>query len=93
MILGGGRRHWLPRGTKDPEQTTEDGRRLDGRNLVEDWLRDSRKRDLRAEYVINKEQLEAVDLDNVNRLLGEDSCVLYLEAKQDTATMIINLAT
>ena len=70
MILGGGRRHWLPKVARDPEQTTEEGRRLDGRNLVDDWLRDKKKRGLRAEYVWNRSQLESVDVSTTDHLLG-----------------------
>lgn len=69
--MGGGRRHWLPKGTKDPEQMAEEGRRLDGRNLVEDWIRDSKKRGLKAEYVETRESLTNVDLMAVDRLLGK----------------------
>ncbi|KAG8242953.1 hypothetical protein J6590_055676 [Homalodisca vitripennis] len=70
VILGGGRRHWLPKVARDPEQTSEEGRRLDGRNLVDDWLREKKKKGLRAEYVWNKQQLESVNVDRTDYLLG-----------------------
>lgn len=44
MLLGGGRRHWLPKVSHDSEAPYEEGRRLDGRNLIEDWIRDKKKR-------------------------------------------------
>lgn len=74
VILGGGRRHWLPKVARDPEQTMEEGRRLDGRNLIDDWLRDKKKKNLRAEYVWNKQQLEAVSVASTDYLLGMDIC-------------------
>ncbi|XP_054257074.1 alkaline phosphatase, tissue-nonspecific isozyme-like [Macrosteles quadrilineatus] len=70
VILGGGRRHWLPKVARDPEQTLEEGRRLDGRNLIDDWLRDKKKKNQRAEYVWNKQQLDAVSVASVDYLLG-----------------------
>jgi hypothetical protein len=41
VILGGGRKYMFPKGTPDPEypaDTTQNGIRLDGRNLVQEWL-------------------------------------------------------
>lgn len=41
VILGGGRKYMFPRGTPDPEypnDPSQSGTRLDGRNLVEEWL-------------------------------------------------------
>lgn len=69
--MGGGRRHWIPTVTRDPEQPGAEGRRLDGRNLIDDWLRDKKRRKLRAEYVWNKEQLDNLDIDKVDYLLGQ----------------------
>lgn len=78
VILGGGRRHWLPKVTRDVEQTTDEGRRLDGRNLVDDWLRDKKKRGLKAEFLWNKQQLDNVSSD-IEHLLGKfySSRVVY----------------
>lgn len=70
MVLGGGRRHWLPKVARDPEDASQEGRRVDGKNLIDDWVRDKRRRGLRAEYVWNKRQLDLLDLNRVDRLLG-----------------------
>ncbi|RZF47862.1 hypothetical protein LSTR_LSTR010652 [Laodelphax striatellus] len=70
VLLGGGRRHWLPRIAKDPELLMESGRRQDGRDLTQDWLREKKRMGLKAEYVWNKEQLDRVDPNNVDHLLG-----------------------
>lgn len=70
VLLGGGRRHWLPKVAQDPEQPTDEGRRLDGRNLIDDWIRDKKKRNIKAEYVWNKGQLDKIDTKNVDHLLG-----------------------
>lgn len=68
----------MAKGAKDPETQAEEGRRLDGRNLIEDWLRDSKKRNLRAEYVHDKKGLDNVDINNVNRLLGKQFHIINL---------------
>ncbi|XP_044739893.1 alkaline phosphatase-like [Chrysoperla carnea] len=70
VLLGGGRRHWLPKVARDPEQTEEEGRRLDGRNMIDDWVRDKKKRNLKAEYVWNKGQLDHINLHQIDYLLG-----------------------
>lgn len=70
MVLGGGRRHWLPKVARDPEAPHEEGRRLDGRNLIEDWLRDKKRRGLRADYVWTRGQLAEVDTRRLDHLLG-----------------------
>ncbi|CAH1403561.1 unnamed protein product [Nezara viridula] len=76
VTLGGGRRHWLPKVATDPEDDKEEGRRLDGRNLIEDWLRDKRKRGIAAQYVWNKEQLDRIDPKTVDHLL--EACKLQM---------------
>lgn len=75
--MGGGRRHWLPKVAHDPEQTKEEGRRLDGRNLIDDWLRDKKKRSLKADYVWNKGQLDKINPNEVDYLLGKFSKLLF----------------
>lgn len=70
--MGGGRRHWLPKVANDPEMTKEEGRRLDGRNLIDDWVRDKKKRGLKAEYVWNKGQLDQINPNQVDYLLGKN---------------------
>lgn len=70
VLLGGGRRHWMPKVARDPELTNEEGRRLDGRNLIDDWVRDKKRRGIKGEYVWNKQQMENVNSKNVDHLLG-----------------------
>ncbi|XP_012551340.1 alkaline phosphatase [Bombyx mori] len=70
VIMGGGRRHFLPTITTDPEHPNREGRRLDGRNLAEDWAREKKRRRLRAQYIHSKEQLAKLDPRTVDYLLG-----------------------
>ncbi|RXG71402.1 hypothetical protein Avbf_00017 [Armadillidium vulgare] len=60
VLLGGGRRHWIPNTEYDREARTEQGRRKDGKNLVDMWIKDKKDRDLHAEYVLNKAQFDEI---------------------------------
>jgi len=66
VALGGGRVHFRPSGSVDPEDPTRPGERLDGRDLTEEWL-DARKG---SAYVWNREQLAGLDLSRIQHLLG-----------------------
>ncbi|KAG7212353.1 hypothetical protein KM043_012674 [Ampulex compressa] len=70
VILGGGRRHFVPKVTLDPEEPDKEGRRLDGRNLIDEWSRNHGRLNIPAKYVANKEQFEDVDPRKVDHLLG-----------------------
>ncbi|KAI0233362.1 Alkaline phosphatase, tissue-nonspecific isozyme [Lamellibrachia satsuma] len=65
VVLGGGRRGFLP-------SDISGGRRKDRRNLIQEWL-NKKKSSLTEEeyaYVSTKQELEKVDLDKVQYLLG-----------------------
>ncbi|XP_053604607.1 alkaline phosphatase-like isoform X1 [Plodia interpunctella] len=70
VIMGGGRRHFIPNVTPDPEHPNREGRRLDGRNLAEDWAREKKRRRLRAQYIYSKEHLAKLDPRAVDYVLG-----------------------
>lgn len=57
--------------TKDPEEPELEGRRLDGRNLITEWLKNKKENQVEAEYVWNKKQLEEIDTEQIDHLLGE----------------------
>ena len=65
VAFGGGRTEFMPASQHDPEYAGFPGKRLDGRDLVADWKRQSG-----AEYVWNKPQLDALDLAHTRRVLG-----------------------
>jgi alkaline phosphatase len=65
-VLGGGRQHFLPKATPDPEYTGKTGARLDGRDLTEEW----RARHPDGAYVWKRDAFEAVDPATTPRLLG-----------------------
>ncbi len=66
VVLGGGRKHFLPQGSADPEFPLLSGFRLDGRDLTAEWS----ARSPRARYVWNRAQFEAVPADEIDHLLG-----------------------
>ena len=66
VALGGGRNHFKPRGEADPEDPKTAGRRVDGRDLTEEWLANREG----AAYVWNRAQLDAIDLETTDHLLG-----------------------
>jgi len=66
IALGGGRAHFTPDGTPDPEDPNQPGRRMDGRDLTQKWV-DRRKG---SSYVWNREQFLEVDRDATKHLLG-----------------------
>ncbi|KAK2881719.1 hypothetical protein QQF64_008156 [Cirrhinus molitorella] len=62
VIIGGGRKYMTPKGFPDPEYPTDlssQGKRLDNRNLIDEWL--SMKEGKVARYVWNKTDFDAVD--------------------------------
>lgn len=66
VVMGGGRRSFLPRiDNIDPEDGLR-GERLDGRNLVQDW----QARYPNAYYIWNQQQFDAIDPYSVDHLLG-----------------------
>ncbi|CAO2625295.1 Alkaline phosphatase, germ cell type [Lemmus lemmus] len=70
VILGGGRKFMFPKGTPDqeyPANTGQAGTRLDGRNLVQEWLAKHQG----ARYVWNHTELIQASLDpSVTHLMG-----------------------
>lgn len=66
VALGGGRRHFRPAGSPDPEYPDQEGARRDGRDLVRAW-RDARPG--RAS-VTTREELLALDRSRVRQVLG-----------------------
>ncbi|KAG1686340.1 Alkaline phosphatase, tissue-nonspecific isozyme [Nymphon striatum] len=70
VIMGGGRRHFLPNTQRDPEHPSQFGRRTDGKNLIDDWRADKKARGLAAQYVWRKKDFDRVDADQTDYLLG-----------------------
>ncbi len=76
VILGGGRRNFI--NATDEDEEGSKGYRTDGRNLIDEWLAE-RNKEGRANYISHKRQLEEIDFEKVDFLLGlfESSHMLY----------------
>uniref|UniRef100_A0AAY4EWN3 alkaline phosphatase n=1 Tax=Denticeps clupeoides TaxID=299321 RepID=A0AAY4EWN3_9TELE len=90
VILGGGRQYMFPKGTPDPEYSSSSGSRLDKLNLVDLWLTNKTvsSRQSNAHYVWNKDQLDAVDANKADYLMGlfepkDTRYELYRDKKTD----------
>lgn len=66
VALGGGRRNFIPRQKSADASTKTSGERLDGRNLINEWLQQHQQ----SSYVRNRAQLAAVDPLQTKHLLG-----------------------
>lgn len=66
VVLGGGRQMFLPTTVKDPEYSSQTGRRNDGRNLASEWVAAQQG----SAYIWNKTQFDSVDTRKVKKLLG-----------------------
>jgi alkaline phosphatase len=66
VTLGGGRTHFAPAGQADPEYPERAGARLDGRDLVAEWL----AADPERQYAWNGEQFLALDPAGDGQVLG-----------------------
>ncbi|WP_460997338.1 alkaline phosphatase [Simiduia litorea] len=66
VILGGGRRNFLPTSEQDPEHPEVTGKRTDGRNLIDEW-----RAKTQGEFVWNGAQLAVLEkANNRAKLLG-----------------------
>lgn len=71
VIMGGGRRYFLPNTTADPETNTIDGnQRRDGRNLIQEWIDLKKDRGLGHKYVWNNQMFDEIDPDYTDYVLG-----------------------
>lgn len=66
VALGGGRLHFTPADTIDPEYQESLGARQDKRDLIGEW----KNKYPGGHYVWNKRQLDAIDLKKTRHLLG-----------------------
>lgn len=77
--MGGGTRHMLNNTMQNDEGRF--GERTDGRNLIEEWL-EERNKEGKAVYISHKQQLDELDVDKTDFLLGlfeHDHCMYRLD--------------
>ncbi|XP_026759498.3 membrane-bound alkaline phosphatase-like isoform X2 [Galleria mellonella] len=92
VILGGGRREFLPNTTFDEEGTQ--GLRTDGLNLIEEWQASKESQNVDFKYVWNREQLMNLSQSPPDYLLGlfeGDHMQYHLEANNVTEPSLTEL--
>lgn len=57
VMMGGGRKNFLPHSVKDPENVEHFGVRQDGRDLTKEWQRKNKG----GQYIWNQQQFDAVE--------------------------------
>jgi len=62
----------------DPEYVNGTNNRQDGQDLIDMWKKQQKAKKLRAEYVWNKQQFDAVDPVTTDRLWGKFENKKYL---------------
>ncbi|KAJ8712624.1 hypothetical protein PYW07_005466 [Mythimna separata] len=85
VILGGGRRNFLPEDIRDEEGSR--GRRTDNRHLINEWKQEKEDRGVSHQYVWNREQLLQANNSLPDYLLGlfESSHMQYhMESNKET---------
>ena len=57
----------MHRNQTDPEYPDENGKRLDGRDLIQEWL----EKHPNSQYVWNKSQFDKIDVKKVDHVMGK----------------------
>ena len=66
VIFGGGREKLMSKNDTDPEYANETGERLDGKNLIKEWI----EKYPNSQYVWNKTGFDQIDPEKVDHVMG-----------------------
>ncbi|XP_031549411.1 alkaline phosphatase-like [Actinia tenebrosa] len=66
VLFGGGRQNFYPKNQSDPEYPQLQGKRGDGRNLVNEWLANNPD----SQFLWNKTAFDALDVKTVKHVMG-----------------------
>ena len=66
VIFAGGRRELMHRNQTDPEYPTKKGKRLDGRDLIQEWV----DKHPNSQYVWNQTGFDQIDVEKVDHVIG-----------------------
>ena len=70
VVLGGGRREFMPYTSRDPEHKWKRGRRRDGRDLVREWLARYAHAPGHAHFVWNYTAFQNIDVSEARHVMG-----------------------
>ena len=66
VVFAGGRRKLMHKNQTDPEYPDKRGERLDGRDLIQEWV----GRHPNSKYVWNKTEFDQIDGEKVDHVIG-----------------------
>ena len=66
VVFAGGRRELMHKNQADPEYPDKKGERLDGRDLISEWVNKLQN----SKYVWNKTEFDRIDVDKVDHVIG-----------------------
>ena len=67
VIFAGGRKKMMSLNDTDPEYLDVTGERLDGRNLIKEWI----EKHPNSQYVWNKTAFDNIDVEKSDHVMGE----------------------
>ena len=70
LFMGGGLRNFIDAKTPLPGDPTINGSRIDGRNLVDEWIKKRNSLKQKAKFIKNKNEMNQVNPDDINAVLG-----------------------
>ena len=66
VVFAGGRKKLMHKNQTDPEYPDKKGERLDGRDLIQEWV----GRHPNSKYVWNKTEFDQIDVEKVDHVMG-----------------------
>ena len=66
VVFAGGRRKLMHKNQTDPEYPDKKGERLDGRDLIKEWVNKHQN----SKYVWNKTEFEKINVEEVDHVIG-----------------------
>ena len=66
VVFAGGRRELTSKNQTDPEYPNKKGERLDGRDLIQEWV----DKHPNSQYVWNKTGFDQIDVNKVDHVIG-----------------------
>ncbi|CAH3032323.1 unnamed protein product, partial [Porites lobata] len=70
VVFAGGRRKLMHKNQTDPEYPDKKGERLDGRDLIQEWVNKHQN----SKYVWNKTEFEKINVEEVDHVIASTNC-------------------
>ena len=79
VIFAGGRSKFISKNQTDPEYPNKRGERLDGRNLIQEWV----DKHPNSQYVWNKTGFDQIDVEKIDHVIGNYALSFIYLASMD----------